>query len=257
MSIEKTEIKKAAYSEVGIKVEQLRDKAELEVSERRGSAKALKTLYQNILGGSTADTVEKDYMELLVKLNEREKELAEAEGREPGAVSPGPMDIIKFGLQYVQRAAHQAESAAVSEKNKALIAEGQLQSFEMLILSLKKDVDVAQAQIDRRLHTDEEGDAEHDNTQGARPDGVRPRGLKAQRLAEDKEPSPKVPVEALAPEPLPLKTEKVAVPKAISPTEVSVAPVGVKNALKNAPKNAPKRRKGKVMSRDDGNGVRK
>lgn len=236
MGIEKTEIKKAAYSDVGIKVEKLRDAAELELAERKGSAKALKQLHQNIIGGSTADGVEKDYMELLVRLNEREKELAAAEGRETGAVSPGPMDIIKFGLQYVQRAANQAESAAVSEKNKALIAEGQLQSFQMVILSLRKDVDVAQAQIDKALHTDEEGDAEHDNTQGSRPEGVRPRSLKARRLEEDKETSPEV----LAKAPSPAKTKKVSVPKAVSPTEI--APV------KAPKKRATKKRKDRLQS---------
>ena len=63
MGFDKTEIKKAAYVEVGLSVEKLRDAAELEVAEHKGGAKALKSLQQNIL--AEAGNVETDYLAFL------------------------------------------------------------------------------------------------------------------------------------------------------------------------------------------------
>jgi hypothetical protein len=271
MGIEKTEIKKAAYTDVGLQIEKLRDAQEIQVAEHRGAARALKELMKQIVAAGGAENTEKDLHRYMKKLEAREAELAEAESREPGTVSMGVIDIIKFGIEICMRAARQAESAAVSEKNKELIASGSLQSYEATIQAIKKQVDVAQAQIDKSLLTDEDGDAEHSpGSEVERPTGVRPASLKSQRLAEDSpekgleedsvgedaptNPGKVSPVKEPAPAPAPATPKKPVIPKAVSPTAIT-EDVGVV-AAKKPKKKAAKKRKGRLGKAFKGNGVR-
>lgn len=269
MGAEKTEIKKAAYVDIGLQMEKLRDAAEVQVAEHRGATRALQDLTKKISVAATVDIAEKDLERYMQKLRDREAELAKIEEREPGAVSMGPIDIIKFGLEFAIRAARQAESACQSERNKGLIAEGSLLNAEAAVQAIKKQVDIAQAQIDRALQTNKDGDPEHDLTSPIeRPMGVRPAGIKAKRLAEEAtvvpepvaqdEPAP-VPVKETAPD-LPDKpaVREVTVPKAVSPTSIPMVSVAdVQPVAKQSNKKAVKKRKGRLESKFSGNGVRK
>lgn len=197
----KSEIKKATLIEVGMRTEELRDSSLGQIAEHKGAWNSLKEMAAKTR--QLCALVAPDLEEYREMVQAKENELAEKEEREPNPAPLQDVHLIKFVMTFVERAARQLENQSAAERNKKLIAEGSLQSYNALIDSIKKDVDKTQAQIDNQLRaeesadeegelqTDTEGDVEYvqSTKRTNRPPGVRPGTSMAQkRKAEAADP---------------------------------------------------------------------
>jgi len=171
-SVDKLEIKQTTYKEVGSKLEETLERAEVTQHEAAGARKALTIHIKNLLTLVTAAD------------GELEKEIPDAEA-------------LKLVKKWLGRAILSTEQFAKHWANVELQLIGEVIGYRNTHDMLQKMVTLSQQQAVNIQAAEEQGtvvtesDGELAALPGAqRPSGVRPMSLKQQRLAEDSQKKP-------------------------------------------------------------------
>jgi len=169
-SIDKLEIKQAAYKEVGVRLEETLERVETTQHEAAGARKALTIHIKNLLTLVTAAD------------GELEKEIPDAES-------------LKLIKKWLGRAILSTEQFAKHWSNVELQLTGEAAGYRATHDMLQKMVTVSQQQVESAQVPGNvvlEADGELTALPGTqRTTGVRPMSLKQQRLAEDAPKKPK------------------------------------------------------------------
>lgn len=173
--IEKTEIKRIVYNDLGCDTEDMLEGARARRAEHRGGTVALTQGAKAV--SAISAFVDKDLDGGVI------------------AALDGPLQVAGYAKQQIQRAVDALQLAAQSERNRVLIADGEISGLESMIGLVKKRHDVEEAKaaaIAKALEEEAAAAAAGSNGANGRPTGVRPGPGVAQRRKAKAKPPPKV-----------------------------------------------------------------